>query len=136
MAKITKVKFFFIMGILPQKVTGKGKTAYPGDAANEIATDEPDISHPSDTSHKRSEGPDNGDKAGDDDCLTAMFFIELMGFVQILFVKKTNVFLMKDPWSHKISYYIIGSISENCGKGSSTKSNRTFISPRAAKAPG
>ena len=78
-----------------QVVPGKEHRKDPGYTADEIIEPEFSLVHGHDTGDDRRKGPDNGEEAGEDDGLAAMFFIELFGLIKIFFLEQPVILTMK-----------------------------------------
>lgn len=108
-------------GNITEKITGEGERGYPDNTANDIIADKAYVGHAPDTGHKRRKSSDDGDKTGDNNCLTAVLFKKLMCPVQILFIEEPHVLLMKDLWPHEIAYPVVCGISQDSGNGEKNK---------------
>jgi len=102
-------------GNITEIITCKNKCCYPGNTADDIITDEMPVGHAADTCHKRREGPDDGDKACNDDCLATVLLVELVRPVQVLFVEKTDMLFMEYFGPHKTPYPVIYRVAKNSG---------------------
>lgn len=98
---------------ITEKVTTQYKRDYPGNSSSHIKYDETQIGHASDTGHKRSKGADDRDKTSNNNCFSAVFFVETMGSFKILFIEKSWLLFGKRLRSHRMPYPVIHRISRN-----------------------
>ena len=71
-------KVFFHKRNIAEEVTGSGKQAYPGQAANYIVMQERAVMHRADTGHKGGEGTDNRYEAAEENSFGAVLLIKLL----------------------------------------------------------
>ena len=60
-----------------------------------------------DTRHKRRERSDNWDKSRDDDRLTAVLVIKLLGVVQVLLIKEQACVFFENLWPKEATNRVI-----------------------------
>ena len=68
-----------------EKIASEDKGDHPGNAACNIISNETPVCHAPDAGYKGCKGPYNRNKPSDNDCLSAVFFIELVGAVKVFF---------------------------------------------------
>src|SRR5262249_900265 len=82
------------------------------DPAEDIEGNEPDVVHLSDAGHKRRKCPDNRDKTGVHDRLSAVFFVESVRTIQMLPAEQPRIWPAENfgacPPSERISKRIAG----------------------------
>ncbi len=61
---------------------------------------------------KGCEGPDYRDKAGNDDCLAAVFFVKFMRPVEVFPVEKPHVLIMKNLRPYQFPYPVIDRVAQ------------------------
>ena len=71
-------KVFFHKRNIAEEITGAGKQAYPGQAANYIVMEERAVMHGADTGHKGGEGTDNRYEAAEENSFGAVLLIKLL----------------------------------------------------------
>ena len=71
-------KVFFHKRNIAEEVTGSGKQAYPGQAANYIVMQERAVMHRADTGHKWGEGTDDRHEAAEENSFGAVLLIKFL----------------------------------------------------------
>lgn len=66
------------------------------------------VLHGANTSDERGKGANNGDKAGKKDGFAAVFFKELLSFVNVFLVDEGDVGVINDFLSEKMTDPVIG----------------------------
>ena len=95
-----KGKIPLYYGEISEEITRKKADSNPGNAPDDIVDNKTTVFHAPYTCHKGREGSNYGNKPGNNDRLAAIFFIEMVGLLQVLFIQKTGVFSMKYLRSH------------------------------------
>lgn len=95
---------------IAKEISGKNKTAYPDDAAEDIVGNEFDVIHPADAGYKWGKCPDNGNKPGQEDSLATMFFEKCVGLVDVLLMNG-NPGIGNKPVTEKVTDPVVGGIA-------------------------
>jgi hypothetical protein len=73
-------------GYVPEKESRKDTGCDPGNAADNIIANEAQVGHAPDAGDKGGKGPDNRDKPGYNYRFASVFFVELVGAVQVFLI--------------------------------------------------
>jgi len=89
------------------------------------------VGHAADTCHKGCEGPDDGNKTGNNDRFAAVFFKELVCPLQVLLIEKTDMLFMEYFRSRETPYPVVHRIAQNSSDDEkNTKPHHIKISSR------
>lgn len=107
-------------GNVAEKVATKNKQGNPDNSTNHVVSKKFSVIHFSDAGHERRESADNGNKAGKDDCFSAVFFVKILRLLQIFFVYKFNFRADKMPQP------VIDGVAQNRGQTQKNKQPKNF----------
>lgn len=74
-----------------KEIASESEEGYPNNRTDNVIYQEARIIHGTDPGHKWGKGADNGDEAGQDDRLAAVFFIKFVGAIQIFFLQEADI---------------------------------------------
>jgi len=94
--------------------SSKNKTSNPENSAKDVVTDKAEVVHLTDACDEGRKGSDDGDKSRKYDCFPSMFFIELVGTIQVIYVQPSHIFLLEYFGPDNGAKPIINSISQEC----------------------
>ena len=66
-----------------EEVAAENRRADPGDAAHDVEHHVARIGHFGGAGHRRAEGANDRNEAREDDCAAAVFFVEVVGALQV-----------------------------------------------------
>ena len=75
-------------GQCAEKIAKEQETGDPGDAPHHVVGGKPGVAHGADARHKWRKGADDGHEPRVDDGFSAVFFVELLGFVQVFHLQE------------------------------------------------
>lgn len=86
-----KLEIFLNEGKLAEKISAVAEQAHPQERPHNIEKNESGIGHRSDSRHKGSKSPDNGDEAGDNDGFAAVLLEKGVRFFKMVRVEKARL---------------------------------------------
>lgn len=89
----------------------------PGGSAGDIIEGEAAIAHFPDASDEGDESADNGNEAGEEDGLSAVFIVEELGFLEVFGIEEPGLAFGKDARTDPITDPIVCGIAEDGGDG-------------------
>ena len=110
-------KVFLHNGEIAKGIASKDAHADPHDTADDVIAGKLGVGHTADSGHKRGKRSHDGDEARDDNRFATIFFVELMGAVEIFFLENPTVLLRKNFRSHEMADGVIDRIAEDGGDG-------------------
>ena len=75
-----------------EKVPAENHASDPEDSPKDVVAEIPRVRHLSGAGDRRAESPDDGNKASQDDRLSAVLFIEIVGAAQMAAAEKEGIF--------------------------------------------
>ncbi len=118
---------------ISEKVPPPDKRINPKYPPKDAKANETPEGHLTDTGHERGKGANNGNEAGNNNRLATVFFVKMLGSVQIFLFKKTNIFSMKNLRAHEMTDRIIGQISRYGSHGQKHEQPFKFKRPHRGK---
>ena len=98
-------------GDVAEEIAAENEDACPGNRSADAVSEKSPVGHFAYAGDKRNEGSEDGHKACDYDGLSAVLFVEPMGFVKMFFAEDSHVFLVKNFGPDKIPYPVISIIA-------------------------
>jgi len=115
-----QLEVLFHEGNIAKEVAHEGEDRHPGNPAHHVIGDETAVLHGAHSGHKRCEGADDGDEAGQDNGLTAVLLVEFLGAVQVLFLEELDI-PAESPLANKSADGVVNGISQHRGQGQQAK---------------
>ncbi len=95
------------------EVAERCNTNGPNEPTDDIECQEPSVVHLAGTGNDGGERTNNRHKTSDDDGLAAMFFVELLGFLDVTLLEYARIGLLKDMWPGFTPEPVANSIAGN-----------------------
>ncbi len=89
----------------------------PAESSQDAESEEFPVTHVADTGDGRGEGPDDRDKAGQDERFGAVFIVKVLRAFQMVLVEEKGIFSAKKPRSEVIAEPVAGVIAGDSGYG-------------------
>src|SRR3989344_9335181 len=105
------MKVIFNQGQIPKITTGKSEQGHQKKPANDVKANKFAVVHPAHSCHKRSEGPDNRHKPGQNNGFTTMLNKKSLCFINMLLVNKRNFGIINNLFAKKVPDPIVNRIS-------------------------